>query len=134
MYAHFDNLDESLSRDSAEEVETQATKKIISKNFSVKVNPSVKSSIYGLRIIKVLELNPVNPQLYFVTILKFDHCGEFFGICQFKNSQLAQNIFRIFTCALVFTKDHHAKLDYNALGKFRKTYLTSNDGFASNAL
>ena len=90
--------------------------------------------MYGLRIIRVLELNPVNPQLYFVTILKFDHCGEFFGICQFKNSQLAQNIFRMFPCALVYTKDHHAKLDHNALGKFRKTYLTSNDGFASNAL
>ena len=24
---------------------------------------------------------------------------------------LSQNIFQIFTCALVYTKDHHAKLD-----------------------
>ena len=34
----------------------------------------------------------------------------FFGIFQIKMSLLAQNIYHIFPCALVYTKDHHAKL------------------------
>ena len=49
-------------------------------------------------------------QPLFVTVLKFGHLEELFGICQIKISLLAQNIFRIFPYAVVFTKVHHVKL------------------------
>ena len=43
----------------------------------------------------------------FKYLLLFEYSLEIF---QIKMSLLAQNIYHIFPCALVYTKDHHAKL------------------------
>ena len=56
-----------------------------------------------------LELNHAELQLQFVTILKFGHLEELFGICWIKMSLLIQHIFHIFSCALLYTKGHHPK-------------------------
>ena len=44
-----------------------------------------------------------------MTILKFGHLEELFGICQIKMSLFSQDILHIFPCALGYTKDRHTK-------------------------
>ena len=47
---------------------------------------------WNLKIIRVLELNLVDHQLWFATLLKFDHWEKLIGICQIKMRLLTQTI------------------------------------------